>query len=102
MDPQFNSESRIHTVQYMDSYYIKYIRSWVKRLKFWFKLGQFLRDSHIYTVLCTYIRPVYPYRPIAGSVNLCPDAIQGSDIEKVIATVKHELLHAMVCAIICL
>ena len=62
-------------------------------------IGQFLRDSHICTVVCTYI---YPYRPIAGSVNLCPDAIQGSDIGKVIATVKHELLHAMVCAIICL
>ena len=55
----------------------------------------------------TVYHTVYPmyiillYRPIAGSVNLCPDAVQGSDIEKVIATVKHELLHAMVCAIIC-
>ena len=39
------------------------------------------------------------YRPIAGSVNLCPDVIQGSDTEKVIATVKHELLHAMVCTV---
>lgn len=36
-------------------------------------------------------------RPIAGSVNLCPDAIQGNDMEQVIATLKHELLHAMVC-----
>ena len=36
------------------------------------------------------------YRPIAGSVNLCPDAVQGSDKERVIDTVKHELLHAMV------
>ena len=38
-------------------------------------------------------------RPIAGSVNLCPDAIQRSDMDRVVATVKHELLHAMVCYI---
>ena len=42
------------------------------------------------------------YRPIAGSVNLCPNAVQGNDVEKVIATVKHELLHAMVCSYICM
>ena len=38
-------------------------------------------------------------RPIAGSINLCPDAVQGSDMEKVITTVKHELLHALVCIV---
>jgi len=41
--------------------------------------------------------PCALFRPIAGSVNLCPNAIQGNDMEQVIATVKHELLHAMVC-----
>ena len=57
---------------------------------------------HTY-IQCTYIHTYIHYkcnqtlyRPIAGSVNLCPNAIQGGDLEKVIATVKHELLHAMV------
>ena len=60
-----------------------------------------------YIHIHTYIHCIYMYvwstlnqslyRPIAGSVNLCPNAVQGSDMERVIATVKHELLHAMVC-----
>lgn len=36
-------------------------------------------------------------RPIAGHVNLCPDALstQVHDREILISTVKHEILHAL-------
>jgi hypothetical protein len=38
-------------------------------------------------------------RPIVGFVNLCPNTLseEAEDYAKQLATVKHEILHALVC-----
>lgn len=34
-------------------------------------------------------------RPIAGSINFCPDVLRGQDPDLVFAVTKHEVLHAL-------
>lgn len=41
------------------------------------------------------------FRPIAGHANLCPNSIstKPQDLDTLLSTVKHEILHALVSAI---
>jgi hypothetical protein len=38
------------------------------------------------------------FRPVAGYVNICPHSVSSkqSDIHSALATLKHEILHALV------
>lgn len=40
------------------------------------------------------------FRPIAGHANLCPNSIstKPQDLDTLLSTVKHEILHALVSA----
>ena len=42
------------------------------------------------------------FRPIAGHANLCPDSIstKPQELETLVSTVKHEMLHALVSAVL--
>ena len=54
-------------------------------------------SASVSTVLS--LLPLLPCRPVAGFINICPTALQASLIRDLRATVKHEVLHAIVSCV---
>lgn len=54
--------------------------------------------SHLRTTDCKFMwRNIWYCRPIAGHANLCPNSIsmKPQELETLLSTVKHEILHAL-------